>query len=159
MRWVCVVFLVAWVGVSYKYLIAEWFSMAAAPSLWGVDVVEKKRRIDGPLYEFLLKTSDIVPASQTEVVYLYAVDNGYTYYKANYYLYPRSVRLIDPATIRSEDFPDGSYFIFYILPTTLMTDPDGVQRGFDELIAKLPPAVRLYRTPNAGVYRTVSVHG
>lgn len=159
MRWLCGVVLVAWIGAGHQYLRAEWFSITAVPSLWAMDVVEKKRRIDGPLYDFLLKTGDIVPASQAEVIHLYAIDGGYTLQKSNYYLYPRSLHLIDPASVRAEDFSDGSYFVFYIPPGRLKADPEGVQRGFDELIARLPPAVRLYRTPNAGVYRMVSRDG
>ncbi len=157
-RWLCGIFVVAWVVVCIQPLRSELVAVATMRSVWSMDATEKRLRVDGPIYEFLEKAREVIPGDPNQEVYLFAVDNGYTYYKANYYLYPRSLYLIDPANADSRAISAGSYFIFFI-PSSLATErPDEIKRDFDRVAGKLPPVVKVFRTPNAGIYRVVP-HG
>jgi hypothetical protein len=162
MRWFCGVFLAAWIGVCYQYLKAEVRSLLSVPSLWVTDIEAKWRSMDVPLYEFIQRVKGIVPDRSDANIYLFALDNGVgaVHAWADYHLYPRSLHPIgDPADIRRQDIPAGAYLMVYVQPELLVTNPMGVQRAFDDVAEKLPPVVRIYRTPFAGIYRFASRDG
>lgn len=158
-QWWYGLFFVAWVAVCYQSLRLEFRGLTTTKSLWRIDVEEKLHRMDGPLYDFLQKAGNLVPGRPDQTIHVYAVDSGYTFVRSNYYLYPRSLQLMDHAHVGPRDLLPGTFVMFYIPPSVLAADPQKVQREFDELADTLPPVVRLYRIPNAGLYRVASRHG
>ena len=155
-RWLGGVFVIAWIWLSYEPLRIEFESLKTIVSLWHVDAVTKRRQIDGPVYDFVQRVSEIIPPRQNELVYLFAADSGYTYQKSNYYLYPRSLTLIDPARLEAQDVSAGAYLIVYLPPRLSMRDLEAVQRDWETVHQALPPIGQVYRTRNAGIYRVLS---
>jgi hypothetical protein len=156
MRWLGGVFVIAWIWFSYQPLRIEFESLRTIASLWRVDAVTKRRQIDGPLYDFVQRATEIIPPHQKELVYLFTPDREYTYYKSNYYLYPRSLMLIDPARLGAQDISPGAYLIVYLPPRLSMRDLAEVKRDWEMVRQELPPIGEIHRTANAGIYRVLS---
>lgn len=159
LRWLFGIVVVGWVAVCVPLLRSEFMSVATMRTAWTMTETEKRDFIDGPIYEFLENARDLIPGDPQQEVHLFAVDDGYTYYKSNYYLYPRTLYLMDPATSRARPVSPGAYFVFFIPQSLATKNPDGIKRDFDRIAASLPPVVKLYRTPNAGIYRVGPPHG
>jgi len=150
--WFKVVVLIVWVAVGHQTLSAEVESIRKLPTLWALDAHAQKRRIDGPLYEFVQRVQEHVPLDQAPVVSMFAAD-GYTYLKVSSYLYPTTIRHLDPAHLSSQDLPIGGYFLVYFPSRLVDTTSEVLTRDWNAVAAKLPPMREVYRASNMGIYQ------
>jgi hypothetical protein len=99
--WIYVAFFAAWQACAFPLYRAEWSGIRLAAQLWHSSADNRKVYADGAVYPVLREAQVLVPL-RARVLFVNPAAGplrDYYWYKTKYYLWPRRIEVVNPASL------------------------------------------------------------